>query len=249
MSDAELLLAAAAASSTTTYVTEEVVVQSTSVMQQPRASSTTLRLPVEVAGMPMSSLPNVALTVVSADFEAPLAREPMFRNFFSKIMFVVPPVGPGAESHEGVRVYVDGSIGYGGNATRRREQPPNGERALIFNCEVRNPLTNQIVQQCDKCSDYFSSLGYFKQNPDQAHKNLLVKNNDNVRIHNQVFAISLKLMCCCAHHDVGYFNFFVEVIDEQGLAAFRTVFGAVVKQWKKGATKVDSSHVLLHAVT
>jgi hypothetical protein len=32
------------------------------------------------------------------------------------------------------------------------------------------------------------------------------------------------------------------------LAAFRTVFSAVVKQWKKGAVKVGTSTVPLHAV-
>jgi hypothetical protein len=216
------------------------------------STTTVLGLPLVASTSVVMSTTDVApLVDTGADFEAPLAKEPMFRNFFSKLVFVVPPPPPTepADDFDDVRVYVDGSIGYGGNATRRREQPPNGERALIFNCEVRNPITNRIVEQCAKCSEYFASLGYFKQNPDQAHKNLLVKNNESIHVRNSTFPISLKLMCCCAHHNVGYFNFFVEVINEQGLASFRTVFGAVVKQWKKGATKVDPSHVLLHAVT
>jgi hypothetical protein len=186
---------------------------------------------------------------VAYEFEAPMAPEPMYRNFFSKFVFNVPvSATTGVCESDGVRLFIDGSIGYSGNATRAIDAPAEGGAALIFNCEVRNPMTNEIVEQCDKCFDYFSKLGYFKQNPHQAHRNLLVKNNDCVYVRKGAFAVVMKLMCCCAHHDVEHFNFFVEVINEQGLAVFRTVFAAVVKQWKKGATKVSPSTISLHAV-
>ena len=49
-----------------------------------------------------------------------------------------------------------------------------------------------------------------------------MKNSATVRVDKGQFEIALKLMCCCAHHAAEHFNFFVELIDEHGLAAFRT---------------------------
>lgn len=120
-------------------------------------------------------------------FEPPMLSEPMFRNFFSTIVFATAPRAQHS-AFEGVRVFVDRSIGYSGNATRYKDRPDAGERALIANCEVRLPETNEIVRQvrrrrsslapltalqCGKCADYFTKLNYFRQNPEHASRVLV----------------------------------------------------------------------------
>ena len=117
----------------------------------------------------------------------------MYRNFFSKLTFTdaryarrvkaareqaeedgVDPDKAAAKvepsAHEGVRVFIDKSVGYSGSKQRYRDQPLSGERALIANLEVRHPVTNEKVQQCSKCRDYFAGLNYFKINPEQKKK-------------------------------------------------------------------------------
>jgi len=169
----------------------------------------------------------------------------IFRNLFHTLTCLLN----GDETNwEGCRVYVSDSVGYSGNAKRFKKRADGTEKALSLDCVLLG-ANNQPASQCLQCKDYFETQKYFKANPECVGRIVLIKNNTPIQIENGQFKILIKMMCCCAHHNVDFFPFQVNLFD--GKDGTHVVYSAVtpinIKQWRKSSQKKDDCSITLDA--
>lgn len=106
---------------------------------------------------------------------------------------------------------------------------------------------NKPVSQCLKCRDYFEQQKYFKANADCMGKFALVKSNSPIKIENGSFKIMVKMMCCCPHHNVEYFNVVITCtsLNSTSPITFISRCNINVKQWRKSNQKKDELQFVL----
>ena len=113
------------------------------------------------------------------------------------------------------------------------------EKYFVLRIQLHRVLPDgslQTVEQCDLCKAEFARKNYFKQHPEFTGRALIVKNKYQLEGKSiQVFA---KVMCCCLHKDCDKFRFSVDFSSDDKKQTYSTSFDALVKQWKKGCTKV-----------
>ena len=147
-----------------------------------------------------NSIPAMSNPSMTTNTKSP---QVIYRNLFHTMHCKLPNDGV---EWEGCRVYISDLVGYSGNAKRFKKKPEKGEKALTLECTVLTS-NDQSAQQCLSCKDYFETQKYYKANPECIGRIVLVKNNAPIRVENGQFKILIKMMCCCVHHTVDYFNF------------------------------------------
>lgn len=107
--------------------------------------------------------------------------------------------------------------------------------------------SNKVVSQCHKCRDYFEQQKYFKANSDCMGKFALVKSNSPIKIENGGFKIMVKMMCCCAHHNVESFAIVITCssFNSSNAVSFIARSNINVKQWRKSNQKKEEPQFVL----
>jgi hypothetical protein len=168
----------------------------------------------------------------------------MYRNLFHSVECQLPLTDSGVCPWEGVRVFIDSSVGYAGNAKLFKHLPDKGERALILNCKVFDPNRRELTQ-CDSCREYFDTRSYFKANPHIRGRIVLIKNNNFIVVEHGTFCVNLKYMCCCKHHGVSSYILSLVVTDNlTGNTVASALYPIYVKQWRKSTQKKQSCTII-----
>ncbi len=137
-------------------------------------------------------------------------------------------------------------MAYSGNAKRFKRKPEKGEKALILDCDVRDPKEQPIEQACVACRDYFETQQYFKTNQECLGKLILVKSNAPINVENGQFKIMVKVMCCCVHQSVDYFVFAISLSSTISTRILYTARVSLnVKQWRKSNQAKEECVLLL----
>ncbi len=193
------------------------------------------------------SLPSTPTTTTtsttSTDDSATESRSPnqtIFRNLFHTINCKLDK-----EGFEGHRIFVVETVGYSGNAKRFKKKPEKGEQALFLNCTLSD-AEGKPIAQCLACHDYFDTQKYFKANPECMGKVVLIKNNAPIVVEHGEFKLLVKIMCCCAHHNMDAFYFSMTLSDpETSQVVLSCNVRICVKQWRKSNQKKDDAFVVL----
>jgi len=179
----------------------------------------------------------------STDDITPEPRSPyqiIYRNLFHTINCKLDK-----EGFEGSRIYVLESVGYSGNAKRFKKRPEKGEQALFLNCTLADS-EGKLIAQCLACHDYFDTQKYFKANPECMGKVALIKNNAPIVVEHGEFKLLVKIMCCCAHHNMDAFYFSMTLSDpETSHVVLSCNVPICVKQWRKSNQKKEDALVIL----
>eukprot|EP01116_Phalansterium_solitarium_P005990 TRINITY_DN18300_c0_g1_i1.p1 TRINITY_DN18300_c0_g1~~TRINITY_DN18300_c0_g1_i1.p1 ORF type:complete len:372 (+),score=39.47 TRINITY_DN18300_c0_g1_i1:133-1248(+) len=161
----------------------------------------------------------------------------LFRNLFHQ---VTCGISDKLGNFEGWRVYVCDDVGYSGNARRFKKHAELGEKALLLTCALLHPDRNEALMQCVGCKDYFENQQYFKSSPHCIGKILLIKNNTVIKVKDGQFSVTMKLMCCCAHHEVRAFRLYLALTDTRtGSLVLSSTTPVYVKQWRKSNQPVE----------
>ena len=116
---------------------------------------------------------------------------------------------------------------------------------MLLECVVLGQK-EEPIQQCLACKDYFETQKYFKASPECIGRVALIKNSTPIRIENGMFKLTIKLMCCCNHHNLDAFSFCLTLnssLTEEVALSCRAPL--CVKQWRKSNQKKEECIVEL----
>lgn len=165
---------------------------------------------------------------------------------FGRMTFTSPKLAP----FKGQRVFVDEGINY--NPYKANQKPKQDEKYLVITMECREPGDNSIAQLCDnqtpaslKCKQDRVGPKIDEEFQDRLFHAKRLKTNEDTVVTNNSIEILLRIICSNLHQGLGYFVFYVEIVDQDGVAKFRGVFTAFVANSKSGVIESECSVALV----
>lgn len=163
----------------------------------------------------------------------------ILRNKYSNLTFSSKDL----EKYRGRPVLIDET-----NMFNKKQQTTSPkEKPLRIKIEMYNPETNEEVERCNvaACKTQLDKLFREGKKPtvrviteeENLHVSRLSENDDPIFVaDDDTITLKIRPVCGCGHHDVKFFYFLVEIIDESNHVIFRAAFVSNVTDNARGAS-------------
>ena len=171
----------------------------------------------------------------------------LLRNIFSEISFSCSQL----KNYNGVPVIIDQGVSFNNNPISIKQ----GEKFLRIKIEMYKPKEQQVVQPCDKVECQTQLKKFFEKEKEarkvtlQQALHLKRKKESMVdKIDGESFSILIRPVCASDHHNVPFFYFLTELLDESDKVVFRGSFVSKVRANISGSAGKINCEIPLEAV-
>lgn len=163
----------------------------------------------------------------------------------------------GLDDFDGQNVVIDPLTDYLGDKPRKV-----GKQHLVLTMQVRNPDDNTIVSVCtaetcqgdeEKCKKCVDDRATSNNIRDASFRQKLLhlkrlKTAEPITVADGKIVFDMRINCSTVHHNVNFFIFLVELVDQDGDAKFRGAFTAEAPHSIKGSRGPSPPPIAMIAV-